>query len=93
MKTSMKRTRVAAIFDVGKTNKKLFLFDQEYKIIFEESVQLEETTDEDGYNCEDIIALTKWIKDSLTKLTNLKNFEIAAINFSAYGASFVHVDD
>ena len=85
--------RVAAIFDVGKTNKKLFLFDQEYKIIFEESVQLEETTDEDGYNCEDIIALTKWIKDSLTKLTTLKNFEIAAINFSAYGASFVHVDD
>ena len=89
----MNRTRVIAIFDIGKTNKKLFLFDEEYKIILEESVQLEETTDEDGYSCEDIIALTKWVKDSLTKLTTLKNFEIAAISFSAYGASFVHVDD
>jgi sugar (pentulose or hexulose) kinase len=89
----MKRTRIVAIFDIGKTNKKLFLFDEGYKIILEESVQFEETTDEDGYSCEDIIALTKWVKDSLTKLTTLKDYKIVAINFSAYGASFVHVDD
>ena len=93
MNKLMKRTRVVAIFDVGKTNKKLFLFDEEYKIILEESVQLEETTDEDGFICEDIFALTKWVKDSLIKLFTLKNFDIAAISFSAYGASFVHVDN
>src|ERR1700737_2202013 len=89
----MKRTRVVAIFDVGKTNKKLFLFDEDYKNVLEESVQLDEAADEDGYACEDIHALTKWIKDSLTKLFTLKNFEIVAINFSAYGASFVHIDN
>ena len=30
------------IFDVGKTNKKVLLFDEQYKLLQEESIQLEE---------------------------------------------------
>jgi len=36
--------------------------------------------------------LTEWIKNSLPAILNLENVEVKAINFSAYGASFVHVD-
>lgn len=43
-----------AIIDIGKTNKKFFLLDEQYKIIFEESVQLPEAKDEDGFPCEDV---------------------------------------
>ena len=52
---------VIAVFDVGKTNKKLFLFDEHYKILSEESTRFEETKDEDGFPCEDLQAMTKWI--------------------------------
>ncbi len=83
---------VILIFDVGKTNKKLLLFDEQYKIVHEESTQIKETKDEDGFPCEDVDALTAWMKNSFNKISNDASFEICAINFSAYGASFVNID-
>ncbi len=82
---------VIAIFDVGKTNKKIFLFDEKYNIVFEESIQLQETVDEDGDACEDLSLLTEWEKNTFEKILGLPGFQIKAINFSAYGASFVHI--
>ncbi len=84
-------TPVIAIFDVGKTNKKLFLFDEHYHIVYEETTQLSESADEDGDACEDLSALTLWITSTFTKLTTEKQYNIKAVNFSAYGASFVHI--
>ncbi len=81
------------IFDVGKTNKKLLLFDEQYKIVYEESTQLKETEEEDGFPCEDVFALTDWVKNSFSRLQNDERFEIKAVNFSAYGASFVYLDE
>ena len=43
----MARTPVIAVFDVGKTNKKLFLFDENYRIVEEQSQRFEEMTDEE----------------------------------------------
>lgn len=85
-------TPVIAIFDVGKTNKKVFLFDERYNIVLERTSSFEETKDEDGDPCEDLNLLTAWVKDTLKELTRLEEFDIRAINFSAYGASFVHLD-
>lgn len=82
-----------AIFDIGKTNKKVFLFDEDYKIRVDKSVQLPEIKDEDGFPCEDIQALTSWIKGSLYELLSLSEYDIKAINVSAHGASFVHIDE
>ena len=84
-------TPLIAIFDVGKTNKKLFLFDEHYHIVYEETTQLSELTDEDGDACEDLSALTLWITSTFKKLTTEKQYNIKAVNFSAYGASFVHI--
>ncbi|MFN8253891.1 MAG: FGGY family carbohydrate kinase [Ferruginibacter sp.] len=89
----MSATPVIAIFDVGKTNKKLFLFDEHYHIVYEKTLQFTETTDEDGDACENLEALTDWGRNSLKELTELKEFDIKALNFSAYGASFVHIDE
>ncbi len=87
------RTSTIAIFDIGKTNQKVFLFDEDYKIRFEKSIQLHEIKDEDGFPCEDINALIKWVKDSFNELSGLTEYEIKAINISAHGASFVHIDE
>ena len=83
---------VIAIFDAGKTNKKVLLFDENYNIVDEQAKQLEETKDEDGFACEDIDALTKWVQQKFNELLCRKDVEIKAVNFSAYGASLVHLD-
>src|ERR1700722_12311704 len=82
---------VIAILDVGKTNKKLFLLDEQYRIVSENSVAFDGTKDEDGEPCEDLAQLTAWVRQSVTGLSALPDFRIRAINFSAYGASFVHI--
>ena len=81
------------MIDVGKTNKKLFLFDQDYNIVYERSARFLETTDEDGDPCENLESLRLSVFDSLRSLFNKKDFEVKAINFSAYGASFVNIDE
>jgi sugar (pentulose or hexulose) kinase len=88
----MKRIPVIAIFDVGKTNKKVLLFNQQYQLLYEESKQFNEITDEDGFACEDAAALTQWVQHTFNSLLVKKEFEITAVNFSAYGASFVLLD-
>lgn len=85
-------TAVAAIFDIGKTNKKVFLFDEEYRMVYEESVQLKEIADEDDFPCEDVHALSQWVKETYQSLLKNSEFQIKAINFSAHGASFVNID-
>jgi sugar (pentulose or hexulose) kinase len=82
---------VIAIFDIGKTNKKLFLFNENYEIVFEKSARFTETTDEDGFPCENLESLTHLVFDSLKEIFNLKKFKVTAVNFSAYGASLVYV--
>ena len=83
---------VIAIFDIGKTNKKLFLFDEQYHIVLEKTAQFEETVDEDGDACENVELLTNWVKELLAEVFALPQFTIKALNFTTYGASFVHLD-
>src|SRR5476651_2109840 len=89
----MKTTPVIAIFDIGKTNKKFFLLNEQYKIVLERSVQFAETVDEDGFACDNVDELSKWIQRSINEIIALSEFTLKAINFSAYGASFVHIDE
>ena len=89
----MAKQNVIAIFDVGKTNKKLFLFDENYKIVFERSARFFETVDEDGYPCENLDSLRLSIFDSLREVFRQQDFEIKAINFSSYGASLVYLNN
>ncbi len=78
------------IFDVGKTNKKAFVFDEDYTIRREKSVLLEETADEDGDSCEDLPALISWMKEVYEEVNGL--YDVKAVNFSSYGATLVFLD-
>lgn len=84
---------VIAVFDVGKTNKKLFLFDEHYRIVYERSARFNETVDEDGDACENLESLRLSVFDSLREVFKMPEYTIKAINFSTYGASFVHIDE
>jgi sugar (pentulose or hexulose) kinase len=78
-----------AIFDIGKTNKKLFVFDEQYNIVWQRSCTCEQTVDEDGEPCEDLELLNAFIYDTLAQLP--ADLPIRAVNYSAYGASFVYI--
>ena len=83
---------VIAVFDVGKTNKKLLLFDEAFNLVFQDEKVFDEILDDDGFECDDIEGLLKWINDSLKKLILGDEYEIRAINFSTYGATIVYLD-
>lgn len=87
------RKKVTAIFDIGKTNKKFFLFDENFKEMYREYIQFDEIVDEDGYPTENLEVLQKWLKELFNRILEDKEYEVEAINFSTYGASFVHLDE
>jgi len=83
---------VTAIFDIGKTNKKFFLFDNDYKEVYKEYIRFDEILDEDGHPTENLKALQEWLKSVFENILKQSEYNVEAINFSSYGASFVHLD-
>ncbi len=86
------RLPVDLVFDIGKTNKKLMLFDDQYEVVHESYTQLDEIEDDDGYPGENLGALTQWITDRLHATAADERFQIRGINISGYGASIVNLD-
>ncbi len=84
---------VIAIFDIGKTNKKVFLWNQSYQIVFEKTENFDEIIDEDGFATENLSAVVQWVLEIFSELMESDKFEIKALNFSGYGASIVYVDE
>ena len=74
----MSKLPVIAIVDIGKTNKKILLFDENYTLVHEQIFQLQEIIDEDGDACEDIILLRETFLTTIDGLSE-SNFEIKAI--------------
>jgi len=88
----MQKIPVIAVFDIGKTNKKLLLFDEQYQLIDEHSVRFDEIQDEDGFPCENLDNLRLSVFDTLKTILARPDIEVRAINFATYGASFVYLD-
>lgn len=84
---------VTAIFDFGKTNKKFFLFDRELNEVHHAYQKLPMIEDDDGFPCDDLNALTQWIKETVSNLCASSYFHLEGINFSTYGATLVHLDE
>lgn len=84
--------KVTAVFDIGKTNKKFFLFDFNFKEVYREYTKFDEIVDEDGFPCENLLALHTWLKEVFDRILKAESYDIIAINFSSYGASLVHID-
>lgn len=84
---------VTAVFDIGKTNKKFFLFDADYQEVYREYTTFDAIADEDGHPTEDLAALQVWLKKVFDTILKSEKHNIRAINFSTYGASLVHLDE
>lgn len=87
----MIKQEVIAILDVGKTNKKLLLFNRKYEVVYEWTDQLPESSDEDGFPCENLPLLERSVHDLIQKAVSDDRFVICALNFATYGASIVYI--
>jgi len=83
---------VIAIFDIGKTNKKLLLFDDNLKVISETEEKFPLIEDDDGFECDDIEHIEQWIKEAINLLLQSDKYNLKAVNFTTYGATLVYLD-
>jgi len=88
----MKET-VIAVYDIGKTNKKIILFNDDFKIVSEIEEKFAEIPDDDGFECDDIERIELWIKSSLGRLVHSDKYDLKAVNFTTYGATLVYLDE
>ncbi|WP_158850788.1 FGGY family carbohydrate kinase [Algibacter sp. L1A34] len=84
--------KVIAVIDIGKTNKKIFLFDETFKVVSQNAIQFKEIKDDDGFCCDDIESIENWIQNEIKKIQDQGIYKIKAINFSTHGASLVYLN-
>ncbi|HEX6227717.1 MAG TPA: FGGY family carbohydrate kinase [Chryseolinea sp.] len=87
----MNKQVVTLIFDIGKTTKKVLVFDQDFHVLEEQTDSFPEIADEDGFPSEDLSAVTEWVNAKVSHYLNHREFQVTRLNFSTYGASMVHV--
>ena len=83
---------VIAVFDIGKTNKKFLLFDADLKLIHQDEQKFSEIMDEEGFSCDEIEKIETWMKDCVSDVIQQGSYNIAAVNFTTYGASLMYID-
>jgi sugar (pentulose or hexulose) kinase len=86
------KEKVIAIFDIGKTNKKLLLFDYSLSLVSEEETKFAEKLDDDGFVCDNIELIEEWVKDSIKMLVKSEKYDLTALNFATYGATIVYLN-
>ena len=86
------KTNCTLIFDIGKTNQKYFVFDQNQGVLDKGQTNIPTIEDEDGHPAEDIREIVQWMKTNFDRLLNSDLFEIKNTNISGHGAAFVHLD-
>ncbi len=84
--------KVIAVIDIGKTNKKILLFNENFEVVYQNSKRFDEVSDEDGYPCDDIKSIENWIQNEVKRLQQESKYAIKAINFSTHGASLIYLD-
>lgn len=87
------KQKVIAVFDIGKTNKKILLFDKNFKVLYQYEQKFPVLADTESFECDDIDLITGWIMMSLSKIIDKGDYEIVAVNFSTYGASLMFLDE
>ncbi len=78
-----------AVLDIGKTNKKLLVFDPQLSVVHQSSRRIDTRTHE-GLDLEDIAAIDAWMLEELRDAAG--KFPIRAITVATHGATVVCTD-
>ena len=72
----MNNMEVLLVFDIGKTNKKVLLFDRKLRLVQEKETRFPETVDDEGFPCDDAHLLEKWIREMLHHFLSSESYEV-----------------
>lgn len=78
-----------AVLDIGKTNKKVMIFDQSLKLIDSAYEGFEESVD-GAVHIEDLSNMTTWLKEQLGRFA--REHTIGAVSVTTHGATLICVD-
>ncbi|MGF7139894.1 FGGY-family carbohydrate kinase [Roseimarinus sediminis] len=81
------------VFDIGKTNKKVLLFNEALQVVEQQEQKMNTITDDEGFECDDLASIEQWVIESLKNYLSRPSLEVVAVNFSTYGASLVFLDE
>lgn len=70
------KTNCTLIFDIGKTNQKYFVFDENLGVLDKGQTNISTIQDEDGHPAEDIKEIVQWMKTNFERLLYSDLFEI-----------------
>lgn len=87
------KQKVIAVFDVGKTNKKILLFDEQLNVVLQKEKQFPVIKDDDGFECDNIELIKHWLVTTLKQLVTSNEYEVVGVNFSTYGASLAYLNE
>ena len=79
-----------AVIDIGKTNKKILIYDQDLNLVDIAKTNIEEFRNEETLIHDDLSAIETWILSELKKFSCL--YKIMAISISTHGATFTCCD-
>lgn len=89
---SLNRLPVILVFDIGKTTKKVVVFDHSFRALEEKTEVFKEIPDDDGFPSDDLPRVSHWVKEMFQLYLKHESYQITHCNVSAYGASLVHLD-
>jgi len=79
-----------AVLDIGKTNKKILIYDQDLMIVDQRYTRIPEIEKDDIFY-DDVESLKSWIISTFSELSGLYNIRV--ISTSAHGATYSLVDE
>ncbi len=79
-----------AVFDVGKTNKKLAVYDASFSVVESAYSRFDEREDEEGIHYEDIRGITDWFLSQLKVFSG--KYHIRAVSVTTHGATALCLD-
>lgn len=89
---ALSRQSAILIFDIGKTAKKVLVFDPQFNVLEEQAETFPEISDDDGFPADDLLRVSSWINDRFQHYVHHPGYNVTHCNVSGYGASLVHLD-
>lgn len=87
------KERVIAVFDIGKTNKKIMLFNDKMKVVHEEEQKFAEVRDDEGFECDDLERIENWLLSTIKNFAASDKYDLTDINITTYGATIVCLNE
>jgi len=89
----LNRQSAILIFDIGKTTKKVLVFDYQFHVLDEQTVTFPEIPDDDGFPSDDLVRISAWVVEKYREYVTKPEYLITHCNVSGYGASLVNLDE